>query len=208
MKRYRIYTAVITVLIFAFTITSCMQERRGSGKTASSETKALREIPEFNYERFYVMIGTMGDNNEYARLRYFDGNSVDMVVWKRSPSEYNYGDVFIPEENVSPVNVVVNETDPATPRSWFELQEDAGLKLIGNCRDLFESKELKVTRNEYDGLRHFSIYLTDEKKNEYLYGFFDLGPFGVEISGAGEGDVYECAIRNGQIIIPLAGPVT
>lgn len=208
MKRYRIYTAVITVLIFAFTITSCMQERRGSGKTASSETKALREIPEFNYERFYVMIGTMGDNNEYARLRYFSGNSVDMVVWKRSPSEYNYGDVFIPEENVSPVNVVVNETDPATPRSWFELQGDASLELIGNCRDLFESKKLKVTRNEYDGMRHFSICFTDEKGSEYDYGFFDLGPFGVEISSAGEGDVYECAIRNGQIVIPLAGPVT
>ncbi len=154
------------------------------------------------------MIGTMGDNNEYARLRYFSGNSVDMVVWKRSPSEYNYGDVFIPEENVSPVNVVVNETDPATPRSWFELQEDAGLELIGNCRDLFESKKLKVTRNEYDGMRHFSICFTDEKGSEYDYGFFDLGPFGVEISSAGEGDVYECAIRNGQIVIPLAGPVT
>ena len=208
MKKYRIYTAVITILIFACIFTSCMQKRRDSGKTDPSETQVSKEIPDFDHERFYVLIGTMGENNEYARLRYFDGDDVDMVVWKCSPSEYEYGDVFIPEENVSPVNVVVNETDPAYPRSWFELQGDAGLELIGNCRDLFESKKLTVTRNEYDGMRHFSIFFKDKMKNEYSYRFFDLGPFGVEVSSAGEGDVYDCAVRNGKIIIPLSGPVT
>lgn len=209
MKRYKkIYAAVITVSIFALIITSCIQARSDSDKTASSETQVSKEFPEFDYVRFYVMIGTMGDNNEYVRFRYFDGDSVDMVVWKHSPSEYKYGDVFIPEENVVPVNVVVNESDPAYPRSWFELQGDASLELIGNCRDLFESKKLKVTRNEYDGMRHFSICFTDEKGSEYYYRFFDLGPFGVDVSGSGIGDVYDCAIRNGRIIIPLAETVT
>ena len=178
-----------------------------SVKTTPADTQAPKEIPEFKYEKFYVMIGTMGDNNEYARLRYFDGDEVDMVVWKHSPSEFKYGDVFIPGEGVSPENVVVNETDPAYPRSWFELQKDADLKLIGNCRDFFESKKLKVTGNDYDGVRHFSIHLMDDKGTEYYYGFFDLGPFGVEISSAEIGAVYDCAVRNGKIIIPLAGPV-
>ena len=208
MRLHRIYAAVITVLISALIFASCMQERKESVKTVPSETRISITLPDFNYDKFYIMTGTMGDNNEYARLRYFNGDSVDMVVWKRSPSEYKYGDVFIPEKDVSPENVVVNETDPAYPRSRFELPGDAALKMIGNSRDLFESKKLTVTRNEYDGMRHFSIYLTDENKNEYRYGFFDLGSFGVEISGAENGDVYDFAVKNGKIIIPLAGPVT
>ena len=207
MKKFKIYAAVIIVSIFAFLITSCMHERSDTGKTAFTDTQISKEIPEFKHEKYYVMIGTMGDNNEYVRFRYFNGDDVDMVVWKHSPSGYKYGDVFIPEDNVEPENVVVNETDPAYPRSRFELQKDAGLKLIGNCRDLFESKKLKVTGNDYDGMRHFSIHLKDNKGNEYYYGFFDLGTFGVKISSAEIGSVYECAVRNGKIVIPLAGPV-
>ncbi len=198
MKRYKIYAALITVSILALVFTACMPR----------ETQVSKELPDFDYEQFYVMIGTIGDNDEYVRLRYFDGDSIDMVVWKRSTSAFRYGDVFIPEENVSPVNVVVNEDDPASVRSWYELQEDDGLELIGNCRDLFEIKKLKVTRNDYDGMRHFSIGFKDAEKNEYYYGFFDLGLFGVEISSAEIGDVYDCAVRNGKIIIPVAGPVT
>ena len=154
------------------------------------------------------MVGTMGDNDEYVRLRYFNGDSIDMVVWKHSLEEYKYGDVFIPVENVTPVNVVINETDPASPRSWYELQESDGLELIGNSSDLFERKVLMVTRNEYDGMRHFSIYLTDHDENEYYYGFMGIGTFGVDLSCAGDGDLYECAVRNGKIIIPLEGPET
>jgi len=203
----RIITIVLLALM-TLNIVAC--DRKTAPKetqTAPKETQTSKELLEFKYEKYYVMVGTMGDNNEYARLRYFDGDKTDMVVWKHSPSEYKYGDVFIPGENVSPENVVVNETDPAYPRSWFELQKEADLKLIGNCRDFFESKRLKVSRNEYDGLRHFSIYLTDDKGNEYYYGFFDLGPFGVEISSAEIGAAYDCAIKNGKIVIPLAGPV-
>ena len=98
MRLHRIYAAVITVLISALIFASCMQERKESVKTVPSETRISITLPDFNYDKFYIMTGTMGDNNEYARLRYFNGDSVDMVVWKRSPSEYKYGDVFIPED--------------------------------------------------------------------------------------------------------------
>ena len=202
---------VVLLAIMTLYIAACDRTLNESGKSssesASSETQTSKEIPEFKYGKYYVIIGTMGDNNEYARLRYFDGDDVDMVVWKHSPTEYKYGDIFIPGENVIPENVVVNETDPAYPRSWYELKGDAELKLIGNCKDLFKSKKLKVTRNDYDGMRHFSICLTDDKGSEYKYGFFDLGPFGVEISSAQIGDVYDCAVKDGKIIIPLEGPL-
>ena len=205
----RIITLVL-LAIMTLSIAACdgsLNMSKQKTTAAASETQASKEPPEFKYEKFYVIIGTMGENNENARLRYFDGDKTDMVVWKHSPSEFKYGDVFIPGENVTPENVVVNETDPAYPRSWFELKGDAELKLIGNCRDLFESKKLKVTGNDYDGMRHFSICLKDNKGNEYKYGFFDLGSFGVEISSAQNGDVYDCAVRNGKIIVPLAGPL-
>ncbi|MBO4604583.1 MAG: hypothetical protein J5657_04735 [Clostridiales bacterium] len=184
--------------------TEASKESSKKETEASADTEASKEIPVFEHDEFYVMVGI----NEYTddqniRLRYFHGDDIDMVVWKRAPAGFKYGDVFIPEGDVTPENVVVNEDDPAYPRSWFELKGDADLKFIGNCKDLMETKKLTVTRNDYDGMRHFSIDFKDEDGNEYYFGFFDIG---VDVSMPETGGSCDCAVNKGKIIIPFGTP--
>ncbi len=201
MKVFKVLTAAMMAVVLTFAIASCKEEKSRRQKR-SEETKTTETKPVFEEDKYYVMIGTMGDYKDSIRLRYFYGNDTMPVIWYHSPKDYEYGDIFVAKEGIEPEQRP-DEEGPYPMTYLNELSSDIELEKIGNCKDLMETKELKVTSSEYDGLGHWSIHLKDKDRNEYRYGFVNNAYFGVELEGAEKGEKHTFAMNNGELIIPL-----
>lgn len=201
MKVFKVLTAAMMAVVLTFAIASCKEEK-SRRQRRSEEAKTTETKPVFDVEKYYVMIGTMGEYNENIRLRYFYGEETMAVVWFHTPGDYEYGDIFVANEGIEPEHKP-NEDGPYPMTYSNELSSDIELEKIGNCKDLMETKELKVTSADYDGMGHWSIHLKDKSWNEYRYGFINDAYFGVELAGAEKGERHTFAMNNGKIIIPL-----
>jgi hypothetical protein len=201
MKILKILSAAMMAAVLTVTATSCKEEN--SRRVRRSEEAEVTETkPDFNETKYYVMIGTTGERDENIRLRYFYGDEIMAVVWYHTPGDYEYGDIFVAKEGIEPEHKP-NEDGPYPMTYSNELSSDIELEKIGNCKDLMETKELKVTSADYDGMGHWSIHLKDKSWNEYRYGFINDAYFGVELAGAEKGERYTFAMNNGKIVIPL-----
>ena len=201
MKILKILSAAMMAAVLTVTATSCKEEK--SRRVRRSEEAEVTETkPDFNETKYYVMIGTTGERDENIRLRYFYGDEIMAVVWYHTPGDYEYGDIFVAKEGIEPEHKP-NEDGPYPMTYSNELSSDIELEKIGNCKDLMETKELKVTSADYDGMGHWSIHMKDKDENEYYYGFVNDAFFGVELEGAEQGERHDFAMNKGVIIIPL-----
>ncbi|MGN0494687.1 MAG: dockerin type I repeat-containing protein [Lachnospiraceae bacterium] len=190
--------------------TDAPEEKKDSGKYEISEELIITEIPAFDEESFFVVVGTYG--NDYTQLRYFypksnGGYSADKVVLNNANEDFSYGDVLIAENVVELTKVYDFQNDPAYAMSYYySLSEDVTLKNVGNCSELMEQKELSISDKNYDGSGHWSINLVDKTGNKYYYGLNILAStLGIDIVYGSEiGDIYSFAFNNGNIVIPLA----
>lgn len=190
--------------------TDAPEEKKDSGKYEISEELIITEIPVFDEESFFVVVGTYG--NDYTQLRYFypksnGGYNADKVVLNNANEDFSYGDVLIAENVVELTKVYDFQNDPAYAMSYYySLSEDVTLKNVGNCSELMEQKELSISDKNYDGSGHWSINLVDKTGNKYYYGLNILAStLGIDIVYGSEiGDIYSFAFNNGNIVIPLA----
>ena len=201
MKVFRILAAVMMAALLSVTVTSCKgekpQEADEHGETVVSVARH-----DFNESKYYVLVGSAGEYQDYIRFRYFNGDEIESVAWRITSTEYEYGDVFVAKDGTEPVQL--EDPDGFTQdKPKYELSGDVKLDKIGNCRDLMETKELIVKSNDYDGGGHFSIKFVDNEANEYYYGFREDSIFDLSVSSAEEGDRYICAMNNGKIVVPL-----
>ena len=203
MKVFRILAAVMMAALLSVTVTSCKGEKHKDAYDDDPDETVISEARhDFNESKYYVLVGSAGEYQDYIRLRYFNGDEIESVAWRITSTEYEYGDVFVAKDGTEPVRL----EDPdgfSQDKPKYELSGDVKLEKIGNCRDLMETKELIVKSNDYDGGGHFSIKFVDNEANEYYYGFREDSIFDLSVSSAKEGDRYICAMNNGKIVIPL-----
>ena len=184
---------------------SCKEEkgRRPRRSEHSEEAESTETKPDLDVDKYYVMIGTMGEYNENIRLRYFYGEETMAVVWYHTPKDYEYGDIFVAKDEIEPEHIP-NEDGPYPLLTYTnELSSDVELEKIGNCEDLMNTTNLIVTSADYDGMGHWSIHMKDKSENEYYYGFVNDAFFGVELEGAEQGERHVFAMNKGKIVIPL-----
>ncbi len=207
MKIIRIMAAAMMAVLLTVAAISCKKEkdpsRRHSKTTGSNEiTEPAEAKQDFHENKYYVMVGTTGEDDDDIRLRYFDGEDIKAVVWEHDPGDYEYGDVFVSKDGAEPVREINDDPDPGYMPP-YELGSDIELEKIGSCDDLMDTMDLKVKSADYDGMGHWSIMLFDGDENEYYYGFMNDACFEVDLSGAAEGEEHTCAMNDGKIVIPL-----
>lgn len=203
-------TVEVTILQGRQWDTDSPKEKKDSGKYEVSEELIITEIPVFDEEKFFVVVGIYA--NQYTQLRYFypksdGGYSAGKVVLNNTNENLSYGDVLIAEDDVELTKVYDFKDNPAYAMSYYySLNEDVTFKNIGNCSELMEQKELSISDKNYDGSGHWSINLIDENGNEYYYGLNVLAStLGIDIVYSSEiGDIYSFAFNNGNIVVPLA----
>lgn len=201
MKIIKVLTAALMAVLFSVTAASCKKEKDHSVRS-SKNTEIEETETQFDESKYYVMIGTPFENDDYIRLRYFYGDEIMAVVWKHTPKDYEYGDVFVAKEGVEPEHI--SNDDGPYPGTYLNvLGADVELEKIGNCEDLMDELGLKVTSADYDGYGHWSIHLVDEQENEYYYGFVNDAYFDVDLTGAEAGEIYVFAMNDGKVVVPL-----
>lgn len=164
----------------------------------------------FDAKEFFVYVGTYG-NDELPQFRYIypkdgGGYNADKVIWKNAPKDLCYGDIFTADTQLTLTKVKPAENDPANANVYYYTidESDELLHKVGNCLSLMEQKDLTVTSISYDGSSHWSIRYKDDADTEYYYGLSVFGsaltvnPIDCEI-----GDVYTCAMYDGNIVIPI-----
>ena len=201
MKFFKVMGAVMMAAVLMVAAASCKEEK-GRRQRRSEKTEATETKPDLDVNKYYVMIGTMGEYNENIRLRYFYGEETMAVVWYHTPKDYEYGDIFVAKDGIEPEHIP-NEDGPYPMTYSNELSSDIELEKIGNCKDLMNTTNLIVTSADYDGMGHWSIHMKDKDENEYYYGFVNDAFFGVELTGAEQGERHVFAMNKGVIIIPL-----
>ena len=201
MKNTKVLAAVILAVLLSVTVASCKKDKDHSVRSAKN-TEIEETESRFDEDKYYVMIGTPFTDEDSIRLRYFYGDETMAVVWKHTPGDYEYGDVFVAKEGVEPEHIL-NE-DGQYPGTYLNvLGSDVKLEKIGNCSDLMDTVALKVTSADYGGYGQWSIHLVDKDDNEYYYGFINDAYFGINMDGAATDDVYTFAINDGSTVIPL-----
>ncbi|MBR4431059.1 MAG: hypothetical protein IKS75_07165 [Clostridiales bacterium] len=201
MKFFKVMGAVMMAAVLMVAAASCKEEK-GRRQRRSEKTEATETKPDLDVDKYYIMIGTMGEHNENIRLRYFYGEEIMAVVWYHTPKDYEYGDIFVAKDGIEPEHIP-NEDGPYPMTYSNELSSDIELEKIGNCKDLMNTTNLIVTSADYDGMGHWSIHMKDKDENEYYYGFVNDAFFGVELAGAEQGERHVFAMNKGVIIIPL-----
>lgn len=173
-----------------------------------SITTTIYNTDKFEAEQFLVSVGTYGEG--IPQFRYFypksDGSyKVDKVIWENAPTDIAYGDIFVADNELSLTKVQPVPHDPVNAFVYYyTINEGTMLSKLGNCSDMMEKKDLTVTSISYDGSSHWSIKYTNDDV-EYYYG---LSTYGSELTvdplECEVGDVYTCALYNGNIVIPLS----
>ena len=203
MKVFRILGAALMAAVLSVTVASCKAEKHKDAYDDDPDETVISEArPDFNESKYYVLVGSAGEYQDYIRLRYFNGDEIESVAWRITSTEYEYGDVFVAKDGTEPVRLEAPDGF-SQDKPKYELSGDVQLEKIGNSRDLMETKELVVKSNDYDGGGHFSIKFVDNEANEYYYGFREDSIFDLSVSSAEEGDRYICAMNNGKIVVPL-----
>ena len=203
MKVFRILGAALMAAVLSVTVASCKAEKHKDAYDDDPDETVISEArPDFNESKYYVLVGSAGEYQDYIRLRYFNGDEIESVAWRITSTEYEYGDVFVAKDGTEPVRLEAPDGF-SQDKPKYELSGDVKLEKIGNSRDLMETKELIVKSNDYDGGGHFSIKFVDNEANEYYYGFREDSIFDLSVSSAEEGDRYICAMNNGKIVVPL-----
>lgn len=162
----------------------------------------------FDEESFFVYVGTYSGG--IAQFRYLypesdDSYNADKVLWKDAPSNIAYGDVFVAEGKATMTQVYPAKADPINAHAYYyTLDEGSELEKAGNCSDIMDKKDLKVTSKTYDGSAHWSVRYADAAGETYYYGLSTYGsnlivdPLDCEV-----GDVYTYALYNDYMVVPL-----
>ena len=169
----------------------------------------LAEDAAFDEESFFVYVGTYSGG--IAQFRYLypesDGRyNADKVLWKDAPSDIAYGDVFVAEGKAAMTQDYPAKDDQVNAHAYYyTLDEGSELEKAGNCADIMDKKDLKVTSKTYDGSAHWSVRYADDAGETYYYGLSTyrsnliVDPLDCEV-----GDVYTYALYNDYMVVPLA----
>ena len=179
---------------------SAQSEETTIGPEDTTTTSTSDSQPWFYETRFYVMVGRCGKNRDKISLRYFDGDDVKTVEWDHDPDDFEYGDVFIPDDGTIPREVTVDK-GKKSERTVYVLDEDAVLEKAGNVKDLMELRPLTVTSSSEDDQGNVILSIKDDDGFEYEY--IADPSFEVDLGATSSGQRYIFAVNNYRLILPV-----
>ena len=205
----------------AMFVSVCMLMPALSNEAAiNSAFAADTEAPSlmFNDEdEFFVYVGTNGYEEKIPEFVYYHPNEEGYyvhrkVLWKDAPSDVEYGDIFMANEEVPMTLEYPAADDPANAyASYYAIDEGApALYNIGNCDDIMKKKELKCTNALYSGSKYWSIYFTDADDLSYYYSLCTYGSsYVIDPTDWFNGEFITYAMYNDiTLVIPLEMHIT
>lgn len=164
-------------------------------------------------ENFYVVVGKYGSGKQ---LRHFQKNSTTrrfsafpkIIVWYEAPEDLEYGDILIPENNIT------TTADPIDPDDMFStvtrketIDSGAKMKNIGNCTDILELKDVTISGSDYNGYSNYITRFRDEAGIVYSYSEFEEDSNAEFIFAYKEtGEKFTFAFLDDLLVVPVIRP--
>ncbi|MDE5755283.1 MAG: dockerin type I repeat-containing protein [Oscillospiraceae bacterium] len=178
----------------------------------------------FNETDFFIVSSVNPDSNRFRLYPYLEtrrntnfpflyeaedvgANStrISDLITGEKPSSFVYGDILL-------IDAGIEEQLTYPPNRYLGRYEN--VQYLGNCRDIFETKELTLTNKEikafwgeeetFDFIEHIRFDFTDEdgKKYYFINYYYNSDPE-VDVNTCNVGDKILASVYKDAVILPL-----